>query len=547
VEGYEGTKVRESLRVGVVFRVKLEEAARFLEGKGIAAFVVQATDRRKGPEALQAVIEQSGIEAAVLVEGKDQEGDEGLVEALQGAGIASYAFEVVRVEAGALGREAVEQAKLLVWAAVERLRFQGKVGPEHLKASFLPQGKALSRRDLLFSLLRPRYEVVPAVEAGRCTAWRGCTLCFSSCPQGAITLGEGAASIEKAKCTACGACLPVCPLGAIRSPSLSPEAMDAQLRVLLFRDGISLEPRVILFSSEDSRSALQGVETPLPPQLLGVKLPCIGALSAWLLLRCFDLGADGVAVLPCGPGCRHACDLERFKRAFRFVQALLVRIGIEAGRLQTFLTLDVESPGLVAGLQGFVREVKAMGPHILRGQEVDGPRLSLIDLLKDLSRRFHLDRMAPLTGEEVTFGVVEVVGGCTLCGACPDRCPTGALVMHEGSEASKLTFDHARCVACEACVKVCPEKVLRMERILDFARLTTPSVLAEDRMVRCRRCGKVIAPQGMVRKVQHLLSESSNLRSQISEAPRLQALDLKLCPSCRMFGMLKGAWPPQAG
>ena len=508
--------------------VPLQEVEPFLVARGIVAPF--EADLSRGPDELRDLIVRFGLEAAVLVEAGEPDLLQPFSEALERAGIAPYALEVVSLPSVPLGREAAEQAKLLIFAAVERLRSQGKVGPDHLKPSFLPKEGAIRRRDLLFGLLRPHYEVVPAVEAGACTAWKGCALCVASCPQGAITLREGAASIEKAKCTACLACLPACPLGVIRSPSLSPEAMDAQLRALLLRDGVLLEPRVILFSSEDGRSALRGVKASLPPQLLEVKLPCIGALSAWLLFRGFDLGADGVVVLPCGPGCRHRCDPEGWRQTFRFVQALLVKIGIEAGRLQTFPALDGESPGLVAGLQGFVREVKAMGPPILRGQAVDGPRLDFIDLLRDLSRRFHLDKMAPLTGEEVPFGVVEVVGRCTLCGACPDRCPTGALVMHEGSEASKFTFDHARCVACEACVKVCPEKVLRLERALDFARLTAPSVLAEDRMVRCRRCRKVIAPQGMVKKVQHLLTP--------------HPLDLEVCPSCRLLGTLDRWGPP---
>lgn len=505
-------------------RVHLQKVKSFLAARGVVtSFEV---DLSEGPDGLRGLIVKFGLEAAVLIEVGEPDSLRPLSEALERAGIAPYALEVVSLPSVPFEREAAEQAKLLSLAAVERLRAQGQAGPEHLKPSFLPKEGIIHRRDLLFGFLRPRYEVVPAVEGGVCTAWKGCALCLASCPQGAITFREGAAFIDKAKCTACGACLSACPLGAIRSPTFSPEAMDAQLRALLLREGISLESRVLLFSSEDSHSALKGVEAALPPQLLEVKLPCIGALSAWLLFRGFDLGADGIGILPCGPGCRHRCDPEGWKQTFRFVQALLVRIGIEAGRLRAYPVLDREPLGLVAGLQDFVGEVKAMGPPLLRGQKVDGPRLDFIDLLRDLSRRFPLEKTAPLTGEEVPFGVVEVVGRCTLCRACPDRCPTGALAMHEDLEASTLSFNHARCIACGACVKVCPEKVLKMERALDFTRLTAPSILAEDRMVRCRRCGKAIAPQGMVQKVQHLLSP--------------QPLDVEVCPSCRLLSAFRG-------
>lgn len=521
------------MKVGVFLERWNEEMANFLEGKGIPILPVPKAPQKGMPEELQVLIRRWGIKGAVLVE--EEEGLEGgFTEALQEAGIPPYTLEVVRLPSGPLEREAMEQARLLTYAAVERVRAQGEVDPEHLKPTFVSVQEALSRRDLLFGFFKPRYEVIPAVQADRCTAWKGCRLCLEACPQAALSVQEGTIVLDKASCTACGACLPACPEAAIGSPRLNPRTLETQLRALLLRDGVLLEPRVILFASDDGCLALKGVEASLPPQLLEVKLPCTGALSAWLLLRCFDLGADSVVVLPCGPGCRHRCDPEGWTQTFRFVQALLVRIGIEAGRLQTFPALDVKSPRLVAGLQGFVREVKAMGPHSLRGQEGDGPRLHFIDLLRDLSRWFHLEKMAPLTGEEVPFGVVEVVGRCTLCGACPDRCPTGALVMHEGPEASKLTFDHACCIACEACVRVCPEKGLRMERILDFARFTAPSVLAEDQIVSCRRCGKPIAPSRMLQKVRPLLSPQP-------PAPSPRPLDLEVCPPCRIFEELKRA------
>lgn len=45
---------------------------------------------------------------------------------------------------------------------------------------------------------------------------------------------------------------------------------------------------------------------------------------------------------------------------------------------------------------------------------------------------------------------------CTLCGACTEACPTGALVF----ENERLKFDPEACTSCNICVDRCPEKVI---------------------------------------------------------------------------------------
>ncbi|MEK7860964.1 MAG: 4Fe-4S binding protein, partial [Chloroflexota bacterium] len=56
--------------------------------------------------------------------------------------------------------------------------------------------------------------------------------------------------------------------------------------------------------------------------------------------------------------------------------------------------------------------------------------------------------------------------GCTLCGACAEVCPTGALALADEGASLTLTFDPRRCTACQLCVPRCPEgpAVLRVEQ-----------------------------------------------------------------------------------
>lgn len=104
---------------------------------------------------------------------------------------------------------------------------------------------------------------------------------------------------------------------------------------------------------------------------------------------------------------------------------------------------------------------------------------------------------------------------CTLCGACADRCPEGALTLEGAPERLQLLFDASRCTACEACL-ICPEQALRLEKITDAEhRPPAPMILVEDEMLRCSRCGMEVGPARLVAKI-------------------LKSPEELLCPQCRL-------------
>ena len=59
---------------------------------------------------------------------------------------------------------------------------------------------------------------MPFVNKNKCT---GCGACVNVCPVGAISMKDGKAVIDQEKCIKCGKCLDVCPQGAISSNSES--------------------------------------------------------------------------------------------------------------------------------------------------------------------------------------------------------------------------------------------------------------------------------------------------------------------------------------
>jgi dissimilatory sulfite reductase (desulfoviridin) alpha/beta subunit len=70
------------------------------------------------------------------------------------------------------------------------------------------------------------------VDAGKCS---GCGACLASCPQQAISLTNGLASIDGLACDQCGRCLETCPVAAIYPagevlPALAQGALASSLR-----------------------------------------------------------------------------------------------------------------------------------------------------------------------------------------------------------------------------------------------------------------------------------------------------------------------------
>jgi NAD-dependent dihydropyrimidine dehydrogenase PreA subunit len=121
---------------------------------------------------------------------------------------------------------------------------------------------------------------VITIDVERCT---GCGACVEVCPHGAIYLVEGIATVDSPLCRDCEACVAACPTEAIRL--VTPErALAAEpVRVPVRQP----EPEVIQ------------VRTASPPVPLRAQvLPVVGATLAWagreILPRLADLLLDGL-------------------------------------------------------------------------------------------------------------------------------------------------------------------------------------------------------------------------------------------------------------
>jgi NAD-dependent dihydropyrimidine dehydrogenase PreA subunit len=119
---------------------------------------------------------------------------------------------------------------------------------------------------------------VITIDVERCT---GCGACLEVCPTGALYLMEGTATADSALCRECEACLAACPSEAITLTSQEEPAAEA-VRVLAPRR----EPEIIHIKTR-----------PAPVPLRAVVLPAVGMALAWAGREILPRLADSLLVM----------------------------------------------------------------------------------------------------------------------------------------------------------------------------------------------------------------------------------------------------------
>ena len=115
-----------------------------------------------------------------------------------------------------------------------------------------------------------------------------------------------------------------------------------------------------------------------PPSVKVVRVSCLSRIHAGLMIKAFELGADGVVLLGCEPGaCNFSSNGERIADEYEKACSILEMLGISAGRLAL-----LQLPAF-AGRQ-FVEQIAELNAEIARMPALRGTRVVVPGLTQEM-------------------------------------------------------------------------------------------------------------------------------------------------------------------
>jgi coenzyme F420-reducing hydrogenase delta subunit len=90
-----------------------------------------------------------------------------------------------------------------------------------------------------------------------------------------------------------------------------------------------------------------------------ISLPCSGKVDVPYLIKAFETGADGVAIVTCRKDeCRHFEGSARAHKRAEAVESLLEEIGLPAGRMAVFECRKQDAGRVVSEIRQFIDRVR---------------------------------------------------------------------------------------------------------------------------------------------------------------------------------------------
>jgi len=126
-----------------------------------------------------------------------------------------------------------------------------------------------------------------------------------------------------------------------------------------------LEPRILVFSCNwDGWSCLEAATDSglqYPPSVRIIRVSCLSRIHAGLILKAFELRADGVMLLGCKPGnCHYNADSDYISREYEKTRHILEMLGINKERLTLVQLPAFDGQQFVAQITKFSAKVQKM-------------------------------------------------------------------------------------------------------------------------------------------------------------------------------------------
>ncbi|OGW43264.1 MAG: hypothetical protein A2X57_08460 [Nitrospirae bacterium GWD2_57_8] len=195
------------------------------------------------------------------------------------------------------------------------------------------------------------------VDTNKCMA---CLTCLRVCPYGAPVV-KAWSEIRPDYCQACGLCAPECPAGAISMVGYDvKEIRNSMVTTVGCVDAKRTDPLIVAFVCTN-RLGVHGAD--LPANYRPFPVHCTSRVDVLDILKAFETGADGVAVVRCGEGsCKYEKIEPRVKARVKRGQELIKALGMEPERiaLLSAVTNNGGHPYTAACVE-FSEKVKALG------------------------------------------------------------------------------------------------------------------------------------------------------------------------------------------
>lgn len=101
-----------------------------------------------------------------------------------------------------------------------------------------------------------------------------------------------------------------------------------------------------------------------PPNIRIIRVPCSGRVDPLLIVKSFQMGADGVLIAGCHPGDCHYTEGNYYaRRRFALLKPFLEYLGIESGRFRVEWVSASEGKRWSQVVTSFTDEVTKLGPR----------------------------------------------------------------------------------------------------------------------------------------------------------------------------------------